>query len=253
MRSLFQQSGQGRLSKARLRIGTRPSRLARAQVEEFLALWREVVGDTAFDILVLSTPGDHDKETPLTVAPDDFFTRTLDEALLDGRIDLAVHSAKDLPQAMPAGLTVAAYTPPLDVRECLISRGGESLSQLQPGAVVGTSSQRRRDHLLILRPDLVARPIRGNIEERLAQLAAGEYQALLMAYCALLRLGLSRLASEVFAPQYFPPSPGQGQLAVVVRSDDYELREALLPLNAGLQQAPIAPGAGHIAVAGADS
>ena len=217
-----------------LKVGSRGSRLARAQVDELAAYIEALLEGQELRAVCMPTPGDRDQETPLPdVRDDDFFTRDLDESLLRGELDLAVHSAKDLPTRLRAGIRVAAVTPTLAPWECLVSRDGAALDALPAGARVGTSSERRRRRLLELRPDLRAVAIRGNVPDRLAQLERGDYDALLLAAVGLARLGLADRIAEVFPPDRFSWTPGQGSLAVTIREDDRDLAERLAPLDLG--------------------
>ncbi len=219
-----------------LKIGCRPSRLSLAQVREAINVMQIVMPRVKFVVDAIETPGDRDRKTPLTqVSESDFFTRDLDRALIDKRIDIAVHSAKDLPGSIPPGLHVAALTPAFAPWECLVSRSG-SLLDLPAGARVGTSSQARRKWLLSLRPDVIACEIRGNVPDRLAQLDSGKYDALLLAAAGLIRLGLAGRITQVFSVDEAPPAPGQGALALVTRADDYEIHRALAPLDLGSRE-----------------
>lgn len=215
-----------------VRIGTRKSPLALKQVDEVLGLLagRGVV--FPFEIVGMDTPGDHDKVTPISeVDGSDFFTRELDEALLRGEIDCAVHSAKDLPAEIPAGLEIAVVTRSIDPSDALVSRGGAGFAELPSGARVGVSSRRRKDQVLELRPDLRALDIRGTIGERLHKLREGKYDALVIASAALVRLGLEGLISERLDPAFFAPHPMQGRLAVAVRAGDAEMKTIFSKLN----------------------
>jgi uroporphyrinogen III methyltransferase/synthase len=213
---------------ARLIVVSRASRLARVQTDEALRAVRPLLPPhTRVELRTLETPGDRDLRTPLTdpSVPDDFFTRDLDRALLDGHADLAVHSAKDLPQRPIPGLTVAALLPARDIREALVVRRG--VDPERP-AVVGTSSPRRETETRKLFPDAVLKPLRGTIEQRLQQLDDGEYDALIMAACALERLGLAARIAR-FLP--FEPTPQQGRLALVVRADNRALIDRLRAID----------------------
>jgi len=217
-----------------VRIGTRASRLAREQVAEVSGFLRILLPQTALEIVTMETPGDVDKSTPLPqVTEEDFFTRDLDRALLRGEIDLAVHSAKDLPKRIPEGLCVAALTPSIAPWEALVLRKGADSGTLPPGARVGVSSLRRTRRLLELHPDAIVADVRGNVPERIAQLDAGRYDALILAAAGLIRLGLHSRISHLFSTEQFPPEPGQGALALVVRANDARVRELLQPLDLG--------------------
>lgn len=211
-----------------LRIGTRPSRLALRQAEEI----KTALPLFNYEVVTFETKGDKDKVTPFSeIEGTDFFTREIEEALLGGRIDAAVHSAKDLEETTLQGLTIAAITPCLSPFECLVSRGNKSLSELGQGARVGTSSQKRKDALLRYRRDLKVCDVRGNIEERLQHLDTGAIDALIIAHAALIRLGLEDRISEIINPQIIPPHPLQGSLAIQVRADNLTLINLFKALN----------------------
>jgi hydroxymethylbilane synthase len=209
------------VSKRRpLRLGTRPSRLARWQAE-----WvrRELLsrGQPA-ELVEISTTGDEAPETALSrLEGSDLFTRQIDQALLEARVDLAVHSLKDLPTTLPDGIRIAAVTPREDPRDALIGRAPLQWNELPEAGVVATCSLRRRAQLLRSRPDLTVTDIRGNIETRLAKLDANpEWSATILAVAGLARLGLTARIGERLEPGLMLPAPGQGALAVTVRADD---------------------------------
>ena len=205
-------------------VGARGSRLAQVMVTELITL----VGEcpvVRFKPRAVMTDGDRDRKTSLRelggADSGGLFTNQLQEELLVGRIDVAVHSLKDLPTSAPDGLAV---TPPRqDPRDALC---GSTLAGLRPGARVGTGSARRVAQLLALRPDLEIVPIRGNVPPRLARLKSG-LDAVVLAAAGLRRLGLDDAITELLDPDTFPPSPGQGALAVQVRETDRELLEML--------------------------
>lgn len=217
----------------KLRIGVRPSALARAQADEAVALLRATGVAIDATVLTIATAGDRDKQTPLSrLEGSDFFTRDIEEALRDETIDLAVHSAKDLEDDPPADLATAAVTRCLSPHECLVARNAAArLATLSPGAVVGTSSIMRRAALLVYRPDLVVRDLRGTIGERLGQLAAGAYDAIIVAHAALLRLKLTEWETELIPPGIMPPHPLQGRLALQVRADRTDLIALCAPVH----------------------
>ncbi len=212
----------------RFRIGTRPSPLALAQVQEVVTLIRHKGVDMDVDIVPIDSDGDLDKKTPfIQIEGTDFFTRRLEEALRRNEIDLAVHSAKDLEDDLPEDLTIALMTPSLSSCECLVAREkGYSLETLPEASRIGTSSRKRQKALFRYRADFVVKGIRGNIEERLQQLDHGDYEALIMAHAALLRLGMEGRISEIISGDIMPPHPLQGRIAVQVLSE----REDLLKL-----------------------
>jgi hydroxymethylbilane synthase len=204
---------------AALRIGTRGSALARIQ-----AAWvRDRIGARLpAELVEIRTTGDRVQDVPLSaVEGKAFFTRELDEALLDGRIDLAVHSLKDLPTELPDGVELAAVSPREDARDALVGRGPLRWAELPRGAAVATSSVRRRAQLLRSRPDLTVVDIRGNVDTRLARLQANpDWSATVLAVAGLVRLGLEARIGERLAPEVMLPAPGQGALAVTARRGD---------------------------------
>ena len=203
-----------------LRLGTRPSRLALRQAE-----WvrRELLArNHPAELVEILTTGDEVPDIPLSqLEGRDVFTRQIDQALLEGRVDLAVHSLKDLPTALPEGIRIAAVTSREDPRDALIGRGPLEWDAIPEGAVVATCSLRRRAQLLRARPDLSVTDIRGNIETRLAKLDHNpEWCATILAVAGLARLGLTERIGERLEPERMLPAPGQGALAVTVRADD---------------------------------
>lgn len=202
-----------------LRIGTRGSALARTQ-SEWVADQLRAAG-AAVTIEVISTRGDERHDLPVArLGGDGVFVRELEHALLDGRIDAAVHSLKDLPTAETPGLTIGCIPRRASAFDAVVGRTAGSLASLPPGAVVGTSSIRRVAQVRRLRPDLDVRALRGNVDTRLRRLDAGEFDALLVAAAGLERLGLAGRITEVLAPPVFWPAVGQGALAVQTRADD---------------------------------
>jgi hydroxymethylbilane synthase len=159
------------------------------------------------------------------------FVREIERALLDGRIDAAVHSLKDLPTAVPAGLELACVPGRVLPFDVLVAAAGTTLASLPPGAVVGTSSIRRVVQVRQLRPDLVVQPIRGNVDTRLRKLDGGEYDCLILAGAGLHRLGLAGRIAEVLAPPVFWPAVGQGALAIETRAGDVRTRQVVAPLD----------------------
>jgi hydroxymethylbilane synthase len=179
-----------------------------------------------FEVIKIKTRGDKDKASPLAGREEsDFFTREIEEALLDGRIDAAVHSAKDLERVMPRELCIAATTRSISHFECLVSREGHTLEKLPAGDVVGTSSRKRKEAVLRSRPDLVVKDMRGNIDERLKQLDDGKFDAVIIAHAALIRLGLEDRIAQIIPKEIVEPHPLQGRLAIQVRKDRKDLQE----------------------------
>ncbi|GAB4324540.1 MAG: hydroxymethylbilane synthase [Promethearchaeota archaeon] len=216
----------------RVVVGTRGSALALAQTEEVLAKLRAAHPDVEFEVKVIKTAGDEHPYRPLTgFKRRGIFERGLDRAVARGDVDFAVHSMKDVPTVLPAGLAIAAVperAPPNDV---LVSRDGLSLSELPTSAVVGTGSPRRAAMTLRARPDVVVRPVRGNIDTRLKKLDAGELDAVIVAEAGLLRLGVVDRITDRLDVRRFTPMPGQGALAVTCRADDGEVASFLSPAN----------------------
>jgi hydroxymethylbilane synthase len=203
----------------KIRIGTRGSRLGLVQVEETLRF----LGEVEHEILTFDTSGDIDRKTPVSeVEGTDFFTDSIERALLKGEIDMAVHSAKDLPDSLPEALTIAAVTKSIDEDDVLASKGNLTLRELFPGAKVGTSSKRRKEALRKIRPDLQIVDLRGNVEERIKRLDKGEFDAIVIAAAGLIRLGLEDRISERLP---FETARGQGSLAIEIRQGDSELKK----------------------------
>ena len=212
----------------KFKIGTRTSPLALKQVDEAAACIREFYLGFNYEAVGIETRGDKDKITSISdMEGSDFFTREIDEALLVGEIDFAVHSAKDLPDILPKGLVIAAMTRPLDKHDALVSKNNLKIDELPYGARIGASSKRRKEQLKRFRKDLQVADIRGNVNERLQISEAGELDGIIVAACALLRLGLGHKITEMIPFEILKPHPLQGSLALVVRSDKADLIEAL--------------------------
>jgi hydroxymethylbilane synthase len=206
-----------------LTIGTRGSALALFQanaVRERLAAAHDIAPER-IAIQVIRTTGDAIQDRPLAeIGGKALFTKEIEEALLARTIDLAVHSAKDVPTQLPPGLRFAACLEREDVRDVFISDKADSLAALPPGARVGTTSPRRQALILRTRPDLTIVPMRGNVETRLRKLAEGQADATVLALAGLKRLGLTRHATRIMSEEEFLPAAGQGAIAVEIRSDD---------------------------------
>ena len=215
-----------------LRLGTRASRLALHQTELVAMRLRAAWPDATLKVVEVTTAGDRDRTSLLTSGEGaGWFTSAIQDALLAGEVDVAVHSYKDLPTARPEGLVIAAVPERADPRDALVSRDGSTLAELPAGAVIGTSSPRRSAQTLAVRPDLELRPIRGNVETRLEKVDAGEYDAALFAIAGLERLGLAERASHVFGFEEMLPAPAQGALAVECRRDDAETMRLLAAID----------------------
>ena len=217
-----------------LRIGTRGSPLALAQAAAVRARLVAAHGldPTEIELCSIRTSGDRIQDRPLAEAGGKaLFTKEIEEALLAGDIDLAVHSAKDMPTILPGGLVLAACLEREDARDVFISRIAQSLAELPRGASVGTASLRRQAQVKRRRPDLKIQTLRGNVETRLRKLDAGEVEATLLALAGLKRLGLAHAATDVLEVDEFLPAVGQGAIAIEARNDDKRVRALLAPID----------------------
>jgi hydroxymethylbilane synthase len=223
--------------KESLIIGSRGSKLALWQSEWVRARLRALYPQLEVAIEIIKTSGDVLKDAPLSViGGKGVFTKELEEALLDGRIDLAVHSLKDLPTVLPDSLTIAVITEREDTRDALVLRAGftlasPSLASLPEGSIVGTSSLRRLAQLKHLRTDLGIKDLRGNVDTRLRKLDAGDYEAVILAAAGLRRLGLAERISAPIPTAEMLPAVGQGALAIETRIDDSVALQLLAPLE----------------------
>jgi hydroxymethylbilane synthase len=217
-----------------LKLGTRGSPLALTQarlVREALAVAHGFAAE-GIELVTIRTSGDRIQDRPLAEAGGKgLFTKEIEDALAAGAIDLAVHSSKDMPTVLPAGLVLAAFLPREDPRDAFISRKGGSLAEMQPGAVVGTASLRRQAMVKRLRPDVEVVSLRGNVETRLRKLDDGAADATLLALAGLKRLGIADKATSVMEVDEFLPAVGQGAIAIETRADDARTRELLAPID----------------------
>jgi hydroxymethylbilane synthase len=215
-----------------LLIGTRGSRLARVQAETVREMLSSLHPERAWLLREIRSEGDVQRQASLaTIGGYGVFVKALEEKLLAGEIDLAVHSLKDMPTRLATGLKIGAVLRREDARDALVSRGGLTLDDLPRGAVVGTGSVRRRAQLLAYRSDLVTQDIRGNVDTRLRKLKNGGYDALLVAVAALIRLHRTSAISQYLPLALALPAVGQGALAVEVRESDDEVKRLVQPLN----------------------
>jgi hydroxymethylbilane synthase len=204
---------------AQLRIGSRGSQLALWQANHIAALLRERGHGVAIEII--RTTGDKITDVALAqVGAKGMFTKEIEEALAENRVDLAVHSLKDLPTESAPGFVIAAITERQDPRDAFCSRRYETIDHLPQGARVGTSSMRRHAQLKALRPDLEIHPLRGNVDTRLRKLEAGEYDAVILAAAGLHRLGLIDLIRQIIPADLMCPAAGQGALGIEIRAGD---------------------------------
>lgn len=207
-----------------LRFGARSSPLSLVQSGNALVTLQGLLPDVRLELVPMSSPGDEDRRTDLRVSDPDFFTRYLDDAVRDGRLDGALHSAKDLPDPMPDSLDWAWLPWREDPRDAIVLRPGVQPSDLGDAPVVGVSSDRRVEWCRERWPNAVAKPIRGNIDDRIAQLDAGDYDLVIIAYAALLRLDLAHRATEVLSLDELPTPAGQGYLALTFRPGDARMQ-----------------------------
>lgn len=204
-----------------LRLGTRASALALWQTRFVRHRLESCHPGLQADEVVFRTQGDRDGTTPLPVMGGrGVFTDALEQALQDRRIDLAVHSLKDVPVEPTPGLVLAAICLRADPRDAVLSGSGWTLATLPEGAVIGTCSLRRSAQVLAIRPDLQLAPLRGNVDTRVRHASEGKYAAIILAAAGVRRLGLTRLITEYLAPDLMLPAPGQGALAIQCRADD---------------------------------
>ena len=249
-----------------VRIATRGSRLALWQAEHVRdRLIRHHPG-LQVELLVMKTTGDKILDTPLAkIGGKGLFVKELETAMLEGRADIAVHSMKDVPVKLPAELHIACVLKREDPRDCLLSRAGGDLASLPQGAIVGTSSLRRRSQLRALRPDLDLRDLRGNVNTRLAKLAKGEYHAIVLALAGMKRLGFEDQVTAAFPIEDMLPAIGQGIIGIECRRGDTRIEQLIdvledrdatdaisaeRALNATLQGGCQVPIAGHAIIDG---
>ena len=215
-----------------LLIGTRGSRLARTQAEAVRKMLSSLHPERAWLLREIRSEGDAQRQASLaSIGGRGVFVKALEDRLLAGEIDLAVHSLKDMPTRLATGLKIGAVLPREDARDALVSRGGPTLDDLPTGAIVGSGSARRRAQLLAYRSDLVIQDVRGNVDTRLRKLNSGGYDALILAAAALIRLQRTSAISQYLPLALMLPAVGQGALAVEVRESDEEAKELVRPLN----------------------
>ena len=214
--------------KNQIVIGTRGSKLALWQADYIERRLREQYPELSVTQKRVTTKGDRILDVPLAkIGGKGLFTKELEEEMLSGAIDLAVHSLKDMPAKVPDGLVIAAVTKRLDPGDALVSNRFSSFEELPQGAKVGTSSLRRRAQLLCARPDLEMLDLRGNVNTRLRKLDEGEYDAIVLAVAGLKRLGFADRIRQVLPRDMVLPAVGQGALAIETRADDRETRDML--------------------------
>ena len=219
----------------KLIIGTRGSQLALWQTNWVKTEIEKLHPGIEVEVQVISTKGDRVLDVSLPKLGEQgkgLFTKELEDAIFERRVDLAVHSLKDLPTELPAGLHIGAICEREDVRDALVARGAiKSFNELPARALIGTSSLRRQAQLRMARPDLVIEPVRGNVDTRLRRLDEGQYDAIVLAAAGLHRLGHANRITEHFNEELMLPAVGQGALAIETRADDAETAEIIHALN----------------------
>lgn len=233
------------------RIGTRGSPLALAQAHETRRRLMEAHGlpEEMFEIVALSTQGDRIQDRALAaIGGKGLFTAELEEQLADGRLDLAVHSSKDMPTLLPQGLYISAFLPREDVRDAFVGKTAPTLMDLPSGAVVGSASLRRQALIRHLRPDLNVTIFRGQVDTRLRKLAEGEADATLLAMAGLNRLGKADVATEVLDPERFPPAPAQGAICIESRLGDKRTDDLISAINDPITWTAVSCERGFLAV-----
>lgn len=217
-----------------LKIATRQSPLAMWQAEHIKSRLESLYPDLKVDLVTMVTKGDKILDTPLAkIGGKGLFVKELEQALYDGRADIAVHSLKDVPMELPEGLTLGTYCKREAPTDAFVSNNYQQLDQLPQGAVVGTASLRRQCQIKAYRPDLQIKSLRGNVQTRLSKLDAGEYDAIILATSGLQRVELSDRIRQEIDIDISLPAVGQGALAIECRADDQAVLELLKPLNDG--------------------
>lgn len=217
--------------KKTLRIATRKSALALWQANHVKTLLHAAHPDIEIELVKIVTEGDRILDRPLAeIGGKGLFLKELERAMLDGQADLAVHSMKDVPASMAAGLVLDAVLPRANPYDALVSRNGSLLADLPAGSRIGTSSLRRKSQLLALRPDLDVADLRGNVDTRLRKLDEGQYDAIILACAGLQRLGLGERITETLQPPDWLPASTQGIIGLQCRGDDRDTRALIEPL-----------------------
>jgi len=220
------------MSRGRVVVATRKSALALAQSRAFIARLAALHPSVSFEELLVTTTGDVVQDRPLAdIGGKGLFVKEIEEALLDGRADIAIHSLKDVPPALLPSLSIECIPEREDPRDVLVTKSGLTLAQLPPGSRVGTGSLRRRVQLLAYRSDLEVVAIRGNVDTRLRKCETGEVDGVVLARAGLNRLGLGTRATENLAPEVMLPAVGQGALGIEQRADDRAVADLLAPLS----------------------
>jgi len=207
-------------------IGTRGSALSLAQTNWVISELKKNFPATEFEIITITTKGDTDARPLFTINQKGIFEKEIDRAVAENRVDFAVHSLKDVPSELPDGLVLACIPKREDANDIFISKDGTTLATIKKGSTIGTSSLRRAVQVSRKRPDVIVKPIRGNIETRIRKLQQGEFDGIVLAQAGIARLGLD-VGFEKLSTKDFPPSPGQGAIAIVARVDNNALIQTL--------------------------
>ena len=208
------------------KIGTRGSPLSLAQTNWVILELKKKSPQTEFDVITITTKGDTDARPLFTINQKGIFEKEIDRAVAENKVDFAVHSLKDVPTELPEGLVLACIPKREATNDIFISKDNSTILTIKKGAKVGTSSLRRAVQVSRIRPDLVVKPIRGNIETRIRKLQEGEFDGIVLAQAGIARLGID-VKFEKLSTRDFPPSPGQGAIAIVSRKDNHSLMEIL--------------------------
>ena len=208
------------------KIGTRGSPLSLAQTNWVITELKKKSPQTEFDVITITTKGDTDARPLFAINQKGIFEKEIDRAVAENKVDFAVHSLKDVPTELPEGLVLACIPKREATNDIFISKDGSTILTIKKGAKVGTSSLRRAVQVSRIRPDLVVKPIRGNIETRIRKLQEGEFDGIVLAQAGIARLGID-VKFEKLSTRDFPPSPGQGAIAIVSRKDNHSLMEIL--------------------------
>lgn len=214
-----------------LRVGTRGSTLAQLQTQEVLENLRQFAKTVDIEVITITTKPDVNPGDPLDSFSRGMFVSELENALLQDNVDMVIHSLKDLPTSMTPSLCIGAVSRREDPRDVLISRSGKTLDNLPTGSRVGTSSPRRVCQIKAIRKDLEIVPIRGNIDSRFKMVESGNYEAIVVAAAAINRLGISEHIAQFFSTDEMTPAPGQGALAVQIRTEDDWIKELITEVN----------------------
>ena len=207
-------------------VGTRGSHLSIAQTNWIISELKNNSPETEFEIITIKTKGDTDARPLFTINQKGIFEKEIDRAVAEKRVDFAVHSLKDVPAELPEELVLACIPKREDPNDVFISKDGHTLDTIKKGAIIGTSSLRRAVQIIRIRPDVIVRPIRGNIETRINKIDDGRFDAIVLAQAGLRRLGLD-VKFQTLPVDRFPPSPGQGAIAIVARKDNQMLIDLL--------------------------